>query len=348
MPAIIPAVVAVAGAAMGANASKKAAKTQADAADRATEIQREQFERQIELQEPWRQTGGLGLNALSYGMGLSPTGTFRPGATGASEAQQVETREQIRARLAPQFTRAGTAAIATGAGDWAEQQMDFLRNGGQPAGAQQQGVGGPDNVALDAAVQAEMDRMQQERGTSDAAALTAAQGDPKYGNLLRDFSRADFEADPGYQFRMEEGAKAVTRGAGAGYGIGSGRYLKDLERFGQGLGAQEYGAAFNRYKSNQGDRFNRLAAVAGIGQTATNQVSNAAGAYGSAVGSNIIGAGNARAAGQVGGANAITGAAGQGYSMYRDQQMVNALQRTPGYGTQGMNQHFFGFGTGGD
>ena len=35
-------------------------------------------------------------------------------------------------------------------------------------------------------------------------------GDPTsagYGNLLRDFSAADFQADPGYAFRLQEGLK---------------------------------------------------------------------------------------------------------------------------------------------
>jgi hypothetical protein len=48
-------------AVLGAYASNKAADTQAEAADRATAEQRRQFERQVELQEPFRQAG---VNAL--------------------------------------------------------------------------------------------------------------------------------------------------------------------------------------------------------------------------------------------------------------------------------------------
>lgn len=54
----------VAAAAIGSSASKKAASTQASAADRAAALQMEQFERQIELQEPWRKAGEQALNKL--------------------------------------------------------------------------------------------------------------------------------------------------------------------------------------------------------------------------------------------------------------------------------------------
>jgi hypothetical protein len=48
----------------GASASRSAAKTQAAAADRATDVQQQMFERQAELQEPWRQAGMTALNKL--------------------------------------------------------------------------------------------------------------------------------------------------------------------------------------------------------------------------------------------------------------------------------------------
>lgn len=55
---------AVGAAALGSSASKKAASTQAGAADRASALQMEQFERQVELQEPWRKAGEQALNKL--------------------------------------------------------------------------------------------------------------------------------------------------------------------------------------------------------------------------------------------------------------------------------------------
>ena len=49
---------------VGANASRKAASTQAAAADRASEAQERMFERNVELQEPWRKAGETALNKL--------------------------------------------------------------------------------------------------------------------------------------------------------------------------------------------------------------------------------------------------------------------------------------------
>ena len=51
-------------AVLGAASSRSAAKTQAGAADRASDLQREQFERQVELQAPFREAGITALNKL--------------------------------------------------------------------------------------------------------------------------------------------------------------------------------------------------------------------------------------------------------------------------------------------
>jgi hypothetical protein len=51
----------------------------------------------------------------------------------------------------------------------------------------------------------------------------------------------------------------------------------------------------------------------------------AAGNFGTQMGANIIGAGNAAAAGQVGSANAISSGIGQGVNFYQNQQFMNRL-----------------------
>ena len=62
--ALIGAGGAVVGGLISGSAARSAAGTQAAAADRAAELQREMFERQIELQEPWRKAGEQALNKL--------------------------------------------------------------------------------------------------------------------------------------------------------------------------------------------------------------------------------------------------------------------------------------------
>ena len=53
---------------VGASASKSAAGTQAAASRDATAAQERMFERQVELQEPWRKAGEGALNRLSTGL----------------------------------------------------------------------------------------------------------------------------------------------------------------------------------------------------------------------------------------------------------------------------------------
>jgi hypothetical protein len=64
----------VGSAVIGASASRKAASTQARAADRAAELQREQFERQVELQKPFREAGVRALPELETASRYTPFG----------------------------------------------------------------------------------------------------------------------------------------------------------------------------------------------------------------------------------------------------------------------------------
>ena len=65
---------------LGASASKSAAGTQAASADRATELQERMFNKQLELQEPFRKAGINALNKIESGdiMGeMDPSYSFR-------------------------------------------------------------------------------------------------------------------------------------------------------------------------------------------------------------------------------------------------------------------------------
>ena len=64
----------VASAVIGSSASRKAASTQASAADRAANLQREQFERQVELQAPFREAGVRALPELEAASRYTPFG----------------------------------------------------------------------------------------------------------------------------------------------------------------------------------------------------------------------------------------------------------------------------------
>jgi hypothetical protein len=57
----------------------------------------------------------------------------------------------------------------------------------------------------------------------------------------------DVTADPGFQFRLEQGRKALEGSAAAKGGALSGAALKELEKFGQGLASEETDRAFGRF-----------------------------------------------------------------------------------------------------
>lgn len=112
-------------------------------------------------------------------------------------------------------------------------------------------------------------------------------------DFSRDFKMSDFNADPGYEFRMAEGMKALDRSAAARGGVNSGASLKAISRYGQDMASQEYQNAYNRFNSDRNTRFSRLSQIAGLGAGAANQISNAAGSYGNNLSANQTGLGNA-------------------------------------------------------
>jgi hypothetical protein len=140
----------------------------------------------------------------------------------------------------------------------------------------------------------------------------------------QNFGMGQFQADPGYAFRMSEGIKGLERSAAARGGLLSGATLKGIQRYGQDLASQEYQNAFNRYGVERDRRLNPLQSLAGMGQTTSQQLGAAGQTMAGNVGQALGAAGQARASGYMGGANALTGALGQ-YMNYNQQQQQNAL-----------------------
>lgn len=138
------------------------------------------------------------------------------------------------------------------------------------------------------------------------------------------FGMAQFQADPGYGFRLSEGQKALERSAAARGNLLSGGTGKALTRYGQEMGSQEYMNAFNRYQAERQARLNPLQSLAGVGQTSTQQLAGQAGQLGANLAESIGAAGQARASGYMGTANAITGGLNQ-YLNYSQNQAQNQL-----------------------
>lgn len=236
---------AVGGGLIASGGAKSAANTQAQAARDAQAAQERMFERQVSLQEPFRQGGMTAQNRLLTLLGLNPN-AGQPAVSGGG-VQQYQTP----------YGMINIPAMAGG------------------------GVGG-----------------------APAGGLTVNPDDPDFGRYARDFGMQDFQQDPGYEFRLTEGQKAIERSAAARGGLQSGSALKAAARFGQEMGSQEYANAFSRYQTNRSNQMNPLFALMNTGIGAANNLTNAAGQQGQNQANNIYNTGNAIASGQVGSANA--------------------------------------------
>jgi len=160
---------------------------------------------------------------------------------------------------------------------------------------------------------------------SGAAALGIMDKDMQSGEMTRGFSMSDFNKDPGYQFRMAEGQRALEGSASARGSLNSGGTLRALTRYGQDMGAQEYQSAYNRFNNDQSNRFNRLSSMAGIGQTANNQLAQSGQNAGNNISQNQMAAGNAISAGQIGQGNAINNSLNSGVNTWQNYQMMNRM-----------------------
>lgn len=98
--------------------------------------------------------------------------------------------------------------------------------------------------------------------------------------------------DPGYQFGMDQGQTALDRKIAAMGGRVSGAALKATTQYNQNYATGAYNAAYQRSQ----DRLNRLAALAGLGQTATGASAAAGQAGTNAMTSLITNQGDASAA----------------------------------------------------
>jgi len=143
--------------------------------------------------------------------------------------------------------------------EWSAQNTP---TGGSPIDRLIRSTQGPDRAGYDRYV----------AGFKPGTAPDSSAGN--YGSLLHPFDADTFRQyqDPGYQFRKQQGEQSVLNSASAGSGAMSGAALKDLLSFNQDLASTEYGNAFNRYQTQQGNIFQRLAALTQLGQGAAANV----------------------------------------------------------------------------
>ena len=193
----------------------------------------------------------------------------------------------------------------------------------------------------------------------DILGLSGRTGAEGYGSAMRSFGMSDFQTDPGYAFRMKEGLKSLDQQAAARGGLISGNALRAAQQYGQELGSQEYQNAYNRYQTNRTNVLNPLQSLLGQGQSSANTLGSAGAGYASGAGNTMMNsaanmgnlymaAGNARASGYTGSADAwnraLGGAAGTAISGLNANQMYGSGSYGPGSSNwYGSNNSGYGF-----
>lgn len=176
-------------------------------------------------------------------------------------------------------------------------------------------------------------------------------------NTPFNFDPSQLENTPGYEFTLQQGLKALNnQNSAQGLGL-SGAQQKGLLGFATGLANQTYGDQYNRalqqFTANYGlasDQANRLAALAGLGQSSAAGVGNAGIQTGSNIGNLMTGAANAQAAGRIGAANAMNSTIGglsnnaMLYSLLNNGSMNPAVTGNMNTGIYGGNESAMGIG----
>ena len=316
----------IVGGLIGKSATKKAAASQEELSREGLALEREMFNRAIELQEPTRQAGITAQNRILELLGLGPrpvpanqpsVNAFAPTAR-TPEAYGL-TEIKIPNIMGRQYGDTSYIMDAEGRYD-----PDFLV-GGNRTGIYRDAQG---NFITDVDAY-----MAQNPLPADVNMATAPKAGPPpesdYGKYARDFSMKDYEADPGYAFRQSEGMKALERSAAARGGLLSGGTLKGIQRFGQDLASQEYQNAFNRYQVNRANQLNPLQSLMGAGQTSANVMSRDATAYGQSGANTLSNIGDVRASSYVGGANALTNALSSVGNYFADKDTLASILKSP-------------------
>lgn len=352
MPAAIPLAMvggSIGGALIGSHGASSAASAQANAANYAAGLQHQDAQDALNFQKqqwqtsqnnlaPWLDVGRSGLANLAYQLGIMPGG---PGGTGAIGG--------LFGGGSNSLAHNPMARTMQGSGDQAPQTMTMMPGGwgdADPgllnAGYRNDGGEVPGRIARMTNTMPDDGQIIPPSPSAPAAPDTSLNslvnpGLGGYGSLSQGWNQ-QFQAptdvteqnDPGYKFRLQQGLDAIQRSAAAKGNLLTGGTAKDINDYAQNDASNEYGNVYNRafnqyatnynqFEQNQTNSFNRLAAMAGIGQTSAQQLGmlgqNAASNVGNIdlvsgqqIGNNINNAGAARASGYVGGANAWGGA----------------------------------------
>lgn len=304
--------VAVAGAtlvsgALGAKGAKDAGRAAGRGADAATAESARQYDQTRQDLAPYRVTGTGALNQIARLFGLP---TAAPAGSAATDYSQY----RVRAGAVP------TANAELYANDPAYRyawdralQTEQERKGWKGHDTYWLPATGQDATRINDLMTGYLEEYRNANPASGGG--VTAGGSP---------DMSAFFTSPGYQFRRDEGMRGINNSFAARGGALSGNALRALTDFNSNIASSEFG-----------NYFNQLASVAGIGQTATNQTAAYGADHAANAGRNALYAGDSRASGIQGQANAwgdtINGLAG----LYGYWNANRGSRVTPGYGGTG-------------
>ena len=258
--ALIGGAASAVGGATQASAATNAANAQVSAANYATDVQAEIARENAARLEPFRQLGTAAINPLADLLGLD----YQYSSAPEGPSRTVPGQNAFNQYGAANYGNAGRFASRTDGANYR-----YYDNTGRI----------PQNTA-------------PQQGGQNASAAATVPIEQRTTNAFETLMNR-----PGYEFRFNEGNRALDASAASRGMIGSGSNIKAAIRYGQDYGSNEY--------TNE---INRLLAVMGGGQVATNQTNAGQAAFAQQAGNNAQAAGNARASGYVNRGNAISGA----------------------------------------
>ena len=324
----------IASSLIGSNAAQNAAKTQANAAEQAAQLQMQMFNTIRGDLSPYRAAGYAALPAVYQLLGLqAPAGGttpiqsdyngFSPGGGGAPSGGYTLTDAQAQQLLTDRPDVQAAYNLAVNGGTGANGQTVPAADKNSPAYTRQ-GLDSPLNYARYWFNNMGGSGSYQIPGVNGAAAgggSSASSGPLGTGAQgIEDF----LSQTPGYQFTLDQGKQAITNQMAAqGLGGTSGAYAKGLAKYVTGLADTTYQQQLGNYMD-----------LAGMGQNAAVQTGNAGTTAAGNAGASLTNVGSALAGGTVGAANAISGGIGSAFGGVSNALLMNSLLKGGMYGQQ--------------
>lgn len=294
----VAAAAAIGAALIQANSANQAADAQTQATTNATgEAAREYNVSRNDL-APYRDAGNAALVKVRQLLGIAP-----PTGTAAYGGSLIDMSGGAPAPIAglyqadPAYRKAWDDTLAA-------------HNAWSMAPASKGGIGGAPGYSAASDVNWINEQLRARLPAADPNAATTGIG-PSVGDIMA--------LDPGYQFRLNQGSRALTNAAGASGMLNSGATAKALTRYGQDYASGEFNNIYNR-----------LAGTAGIGQNATNTTATLGANTAGTIGNLLTSGANARGAAAISAGNAGAGALNSFGNNYMQQQTLDQILASRG------------------